>query len=326
MNRDIWLAYFETHFIPAVDTYKHFITQQYRIAGLTVRIHYSQADLKSSLSPAISHREVPQLNIPSLDIFVWRRGEIVPTADVKGTCTGSSPKIKWNFHGDPAILSVYSAEMNKGYCLIDSHTEPMYWTVSCPFRRILDWHFAQKNIHIVHGAVVGDSKSAVLITGPSGAGKSTIAMQCAAQGMCYLSDDFVAVSTDLSAFNLYSSLKLLHDNPFILNSFTTELKTVGEKRVFLLNDSKSYQIPESIPLKAVIIPRKGNEKKPVLTKIESARTTEWLTPFALKQSAWVEKQVASDLSSITTQLPQLILHSGASLSDIPDLISNYCDS
>jgi hypothetical protein len=78
---------------------------------------------------------------------------------------------------------------------------------------------------LLHAGAVADERGAVLLAGDSGAGKTTLTLAMTAAGMRYLSDELVAIDTDLHVQGMCRPLALPPDVP-VPRSFLRATVTV----------------------------------------------------------------------------------------------------
>ena len=157
------------------------------------------------------------------------------------------------------FISVDGDEKNNFYHLGENHL----------LMRLFGYIFNDNADIVLHGAVVGNDNSGVLITGLSGSGKSTLAAHCLHNGLKFVGDDRVALhkeNGDVFANPIYTTLSLTEpiNGLKIKRSFRPRSST---KDIIFLDKS---QISDSVKITAIIEPIKTDSDKPIILKSPKA--------------------------------------------------------
>jgi len=251
------------------------------VAGVPVMLEFAGPGIAELLMPALQHLEdapnvAPQ---PEVRLQVWDsistgvemppppvpRSAFTPRGDLIGFGTG---RYLIAFHWSESSVCLLDREAGRGvYWVQDARNLP-YWSRSAPLRTLLHWTLMDRGRHLVHGAVVGDAQSGVLLVGKGGSGKSTTALRCLAAGMHYLGDDYVAVAADPPrAYSLYSTAKL----------FVADSRPVGrplmplapeDEKVVLALDEPAARLTRELPLRALATLRFCDQEASALERVD----------------------------------------------------------
>ena len=147
----------------------------------------------------------PEFGRPIQHLIRWR-----------GDCwTDAAARCRVVFHMSDYTLQVFDPDAATCVVMIAGVEKLPSWTLAAPLRSPLAMILETHGVYLVHGAVVGYSDGAALITGYGGSGKSTTTMSCHKAGMPILGDDYVALRPSCepdqpsTVHNVFSSLKLV---------------------------------------------------------------------------------------------------------------------
>ncbi len=206
------------------------------------------------------------------------------------------------------------------------------WIVAAPLRTIFNWFLSEHHIHLMHGAVIGTTAGALLLTAKGGSGKSTTALTSVLAGMNYLSDDYVGVglSERITAHSLYNSAKITADALYRFPELETQFKapqTAGEKSIVFLSSIFPEQIKSYSPLRAIMIPRisKAHDQDTV-TRITPATKIQALLailPTTLFQLPLAGLDQVPQLRTIIDRTPCYFLELGSDISTIPAILKAH---
>lgn len=147
----------------------------------------------------------PEFGRPIQHLIRWR-----------GDCwTDADARCRVVFHMSDYTLQVFDPDAATCVVMIAGVEKLPSWTLAAPLRSPLAMILETHGVYLVHGAAVGYSDGAALITGYGGSGKSTTTMSCHKAGMPILGDDYVALRPSCepgqppTMHNVFSSLKLV---------------------------------------------------------------------------------------------------------------------
>jgi len=221
-------------------------------------------------------------------------------------------------------MTLYDSINKRAYFWIYDAARMPIWISAAPLRTLLQWKLGENDIHLVHGAVVGEPDKAVLMTAKGGSGKSTTALACLRSGMQYLADDYVAVSrgTEPLAYSLYNSIKVA---PYHGNDFDPEYVSEyeGDKSVVYLSSLFPSQMAYSAPLKAVMIPQITNRETTTIVPATKTQAMLALIPTTLFQLPLAESDKVRLLTSIIAALPCYAIELGKDSNEAAQVIRAY---
>ena len=332
-------GYFDRHAKPGLEKTQATInpvTKHYTIAGNTIRVLFYGGAVANSLSLAIMHHEIEPREHPDLTIYAWDSA----TADTPLPAPWDEPNYKEEsahpsdsffgvYIGGEESLNFYDTETKTGYFWTQDARQLPDWAAGAPFRTTLHWFLNERDIHLMHGAVVGHHGKSVLITAKSGSGKSTTALSCILSGMDYLADDYVATKlTDdgVTAISLYNSAKVTREGlelfpelkPGVWNPDFAD----NEKAVLFMSRLFPDQVKRELPLAAILIPRiRGGETKLVTaSKIEALVA---IAPTTLLQLPLAETNKIGAFKDIIQKVPCYFLDLGVDVRGVPEVIKKF---
>ncbi len=292
----------------------------FTIATTRIRILFYGQFLADSLAPAIMHLSCADRENPDLTIHVWNEdtdaGVVAPWSDQRFF---SSPATDAHrpahrfvgvcLQGD-AIIEAFDGDATAYVRLPAAHDIPA-WVTAAPARAVLHWFLAEKDIHLVHGAALGVDKHAILLTARGGSGKSTTAFVCAAAGLTFLGDDYVAIEDgSRMVHSVYNSVKVTEEvvrvavntkNISPLVPVPRDEHSARQKEIHCMTDLFPTQIRSSAALFAICIPTITTE---VATRIEPATKIEALlalAPTTVMQLPFSQHDILKRLRGIIAQ-------------------------
>lgn len=329
---EAWLEYFKKELAPTFIAKQKYISRSFKIAEKFINIHFSSQILANKLCLALRHNSCPPPFAVDLDIFVWQRRDLYT---IPPPYEQHSSKDQPTFNGlhyvNKNSISVYQPELNRAFFWMDSIDNLKDWAFSAPFRNIFHWFFCQSNIHLLHGAAVGDDKSAILISARGGSGKSTTALKCLLDGINYLSDDYVAVSSEtLYAYSLYNSLKISWKSEFLNQKLRQHIwneKTLDwDKAIILLDKIYPKQIKKNLLLKAVFVPEITPQTDTDICEISKADALLAILPTNLKQNKHLRAESVVAIKKIIMKLPCFKIRLGSDTSKTTSKIRSFLES
>lgn len=201
-------------------------------------------DLESSGVPA------PQFNRQINHLIRWR-----------GDCwSESTTGCRVVFHLSDNTLEVFDPTTRVCVVIVSNARKLPAWSLAAPLRAPLGMILELHGVYLVHGAAMGSTKGALLLTGYGGSGKSTATLSCYKAGMPIMGDDYVALrppltDTDLpTVHNVFSSLKIMPQEL----SEENEGQSLNEKRMIYPFNLSSDGLLREAPLVAVVYASIGN--------------------------------------------------------------------
>lgn len=311
-------AYLEKVVVPivaALETKSAPEIQALRIGGVAISLRSQSAELSEYFRKAFCHLPALIGEPEDLTVFAW---------DATGSGVSLTPPWKspeyfsleteirhqtedgfvgvYSHYDD--TMTLYDPTSKRAYFWIFDAAKAPVWIRAAPLRTLLQWVLGDRDIHLIHGAVIAEEGAAVLLTAKGGSGKSTTSLSCLKIGMQYLADDYVAVSRDAepTAYSLYNSIKVA---PYYGQEFDPAhvSETEGEKSVVYLAPLFPKQMAYSATLKAVLIPKIAHRESTAIVPATKAEAMLALIPTTLFQLPLAESNKVQLLASIIAKLP-----------------------
>lgn len=292
------------------------------------------ASLVAALPPGAGHAATG----PTLSVRVWRGepGDAAPlVANLAeslrsnwGTLCGPRGEVV-DLHTettsaifDPGgnVLSVVDRSRNRAWAVkVDDRPYP-FWEIGGPLRFILHDHFSHHGLQLVHGAAVGDDRSALLVVGRGGSGKSSTALAAASWGLRYLGDDYCLVDpSTLTVHAMYGTGKLVGEEDFgrlpayrgrSINADSFERGGAG-KGVFLVDGVFPGSLVHTRPLRAVVVPRIDQAVSSRVSVGSRSDALEAIFPSTVGQLPGAGADDAGRVERLVSGLPSYLLQVGS---------------
>ncbi len=183
--------------------------------------------------------------------------------------------------------------------------------VARPLQALLSIACADRDIDLVHGALVSREGSGLLIAGSNGAGKSTAAIAALLDGWDYFGDDCVAVSQRDGAFvgsSVFASACL---DPGHLSAFAPQLPAEqaapGEKTFVRVIG----RVPEADTcIRAIVVPRVTGGDDVTVRPLDARAALIALGPSTILRRAVPAGPVLARLRTLAMSRPRYALEMG----------------
>jgi len=300
-----------------------------RIAARPVRIRFAGEAAAEALRPAFAHLEAPEAEPPALTLHVWdsERPTFAPPRGVEADAGTAGTGPSYYSEGEdfralhqPAsdVVSVLSAEADRGWFWMPDATALPYWDYTAPFRHLLSWWLDAEGFRHVHGGAVGTADGGVLIVGPGGSGKSTTALASLLdERLRYAGDDYVAVGSGPApvVHSLYCSGKVhpedLHRLPH-LEPLLADGKPLDEKAVFYVESAIA-----GFPLRAIVVPRVTDRRAARALPGTQAAALAALAPSTIFQLHPPAREALAQMAQLVRRVPTYVLELGTDVETIP---------
>ncbi|MEW6303748.1 MAG: hypothetical protein AB1705_09770 [Verrucomicrobiota bacterium] len=311
------------------------VTEDFRIAGLRIRLRCAGTALHDFITTALAHLRVEPGDGPELTVGLWdaqETGVTMPAApwpDDKRRARGETAffnagSIHVYYQIDAGVLGVVDTRRGEAFVQVASAAAVPYYEQSHPLRTILHVWLATRERQLVHAGAVGTSVGAVMLAGMSGCGKSTATLACLRAGMLYLGDDYTVAwdGARPHVASLYSIAKLNPDN---LARFP-ELKPLNaarlasQKALVPLHPQFAAQLAPVLPLRAILLPWVSGVKNSRLTSTTASQLLRAMAPSTVLQLPGAGQSALRALGELVTRVPCFILESGSDLATIPAAI------
>lgn len=319
------------------------LIRDYRIGDSLIRLRFAGEAMISQLTPALAHLAVaPSSAQADLTVCIWdsvsTRESLPPppwSNDAYGAraeITGfNTDRIKTVYHLESSVLSLLDLKENLGfYWTRDAANFPIY-KIAAPLISILHWWLRKRGHQVVHAAAVGQGSGAVLIAGRSGSGKSTSALSCLDSPLLYLGDDYclITAAPEPRVYSLFSSAKLTPDSlarlPHLRAAIYRQADELADKSLLFLHRQFREKIGQSLPLRAVLIPRVVGGRDTSLVRISPVAALTALAPSTIYQLAGADQSSLQMMSAVVKQLPCYELRLGTEMAQIPEVIALLLD-
>jgi hypothetical protein len=313
------------------------------IGGTRVCLEFAGPRLVPTITRALEHLRIDAQSSADFTVCLWDSEStgvdmVPPPCDWqsftnRGDIWGfNSPRYRAAFHWVENSVNLMDRETNQGLFWVATAGQLPFWVHASPLRTHFHWWMEENDLQLLHAACVGDDDGAVLIVGKGGVGKSTTALTCLRDGLNYLADDYLIVGTDPrpTAYTLYSTAKLDADQVerfpgfrrFIDNADSLE----SEKAVMFLHPDFSAQIRQSMPLKAVLLPRVRDQVGTDFSPAD-ARSAQRAAAFTtLSQLPYAGRHTHDYLDRLTAALPKFNVELGSDLKQVASSLSEFLAS
>jgi hypothetical protein len=314
-----------------------------RFGRCTVRLRFAGAELAAVLLPAFGDR----VGAASADF-----GATIDLWEERSCAAGCAP-FPWAFEeigpgglvrgdGHQRVLAVHETAA-RSLTLVDPdrrkllHRVPdaaavRWWERAAPLRSALYWALGGQHQHLVHAGAVGNERGCALIAGASGSGKTTVALAALSHGLLYIADDYVLLDTagEATACSIYGTAKLddghLERFPILASKVRhPPAADAGQKAVLDVTRLMPSSICESLPVRAVIVPRIcGGRSR--LRRINAGPAMLALAPSTVLQQPFGEGEVVGVLAEVVRRVPCFALDVGDDVANLPALVEEALGS
>lgn len=315
-----------------------------RIGGKRVLLQFAGPALVPYLLPAFRHLQdgATTPGTAELTICAWDSASTgVPLPATVGSLEDHHRLGMPDAQPRGRVLSAYRRP-DPGFSMLNLDTDTgVYWIPdaagtpyedrSGTFRAILSWWMAAHGRQFVHGAAIGDSRGGVVVVGKSGSGKSTTALSCLLAGFDYVGDDYCLLDPGPPpvAHSLFGSAKLhahhIDRFPSLAGLVTNPARLEMEKGVFLLGDHMPDRLVESLPVRAVLVPRVVGHGPTAIEPIGSARALTALAPSTLLQLSATRQESFARMADLVRRVPAFAIVLGEDVADIPPAVDRLLD-
>lgn len=244
------------------------------LAGISIELRFASERLRQIFLPALRHLCVGSADnwAPAHTLCLWDRSSSgvsapPPPCDKRhftdrGDIWGFNNKaFQFAFLYGELSVNMFSRQERLGYYWVDDPEHLPYWCAAAPLRSLLHWCMSEDGRQLLHGAAIGTTEGAVLLTGSGGIGKSSTALNGLQEGMLFSGDDYVvlALEPEPTVYPLYGSAKVNRDQLSFYEKLRPCLTNpeggVNQKAIFELIPTFAEQIPESMPVRAILVPK-----------------------------------------------------------------------
>lgn len=310
----------------------------FRVADLSVRLRFAGPALVDHVLPAFAHHPTPVEGPYDLEVCLWDSRstgvEMAPPPCNRRNFTNRGEIWGFNsrrylsaFHyGEFSVNTMDTATDEAVYWVQDAGRLP-FWVNASPLRSILHWRLARAGMQLVHAAVVGTDRGAVVIPGRGGSGKSTTALLSLRDGLRYVSDDYAALRLDPEprAYSLYSTAKLELDSierfPDLASHRDVKRSAGYEKAVVFLYPRFRERIAASIPIRAIALPRIDGREESSLSEIDALSVEQAASFTTISHLPGAGQATVEFMKRLSTEVPRVALELGSRLETVPRAVA-----
>lgn len=313
----------------------------YCISPYIICLRFASPALAAQLTPPLAHLATAPHPAPALTINLWdgaTTGVALPARPT--SMQPSTPSAThWGSYVHSERFQAFWQPSYQLFTMLDRRCNAaLYWVHDAqqvplaeggaPLLSLFHWWLGQQERQLVHGAAVGTASGGVLLVGKSGSGKSTTALACLHAGLAYLGDDYCLVATTPTPtiYTLYSSGKVHFADqarfPRLQAAQSRHSYAAADKALYFLAGAFADQIPPSLPLKAVLLPRLSAVRQSNLSAISPAAALLALGPSTVFQLTGEKHQTLQHLGQLVRQLPCYRLELSPDITQTPALITD----
>lgn len=312
----------------------------FRLAGKNVQLSVIGDVLFQMIEQAFSHLLIKDYSANGADLRIRLWDEYVTGI----ACPIDPPESLHSLNGhiyksdDGSIVSHYREQI---YCTLDRKNKSIIgaskgaqhmslFDRGKPLHALIGVWLNDLQMPFLHGGVIVNRASGVLLCGSGGSGKSTTAIACLEEGWEYLGDDAVAIEqTDTKKFiahSIYASTTLEPDhmqNFGRLIPHAIQGSNPGEDKDLVIV-SKLYpgQLKRSAVIKALVIPKVTDKSIPRIFPIKKIKALLAMAPSSILYLPNAGDSYLNLLGNITQSVPCYSLELGKDISMIPECMSS----
>lgn len=309
------------------------VTRDVRIAGHLMRLEFAGRDLAEAVMPAFAHLVVPpRPGRAELTVQLWSSPDGDPdTRPPVLESTAALPPgaflhrrnagVHVSYQPARRILNVFDGPAGRAWFWVADGKLP-YWERSAPLRHVIHWWLQAFGIQQLHSSAVGTDRGAALVVGRSGSGKSTTALACVRDGLSYLGDDYVLVSSPPrpQVFSTFCSGKLVGEQLVRFPELTHAVRNADfldtEKSLVYLTDLPTVSVATTLPLAAVVVPVVTGRPGTLAEPLRRAAAIAALAPSTLVEVFTAGNVGLQRMRAIVDAVPCYTLHVGNDLESI----------
>jgi hypothetical protein len=313
------------------------VEQSYRVGGRRLCLRFAGSALVSTMSSALAHRlDGHGESRSDLTVCLWDSAstgcQMPRAALMKQTIRGEIDGINTSRiyavgeRGYPGI-TLFDRVRRLGLYWVPEVSALPEWVRGAPLRLLFHWWMSLHGGQLVHGAAVGTTLGGVLISARGGSGKSTSALACLAGGMQYAGDDYVLLELTPSPHvsNVYATAKVaashLERFPRLAEMVTNPGALEGEKALIFLDRRYATQLADSLPLRAVLVPRVTGLPDTTVRRTSPASALAAIAPSTVLFHPRGGDHELQLLGQLVRAVPTYVLECGTDLAQISYVIS-----
>jgi hypothetical protein len=218
----------------------------------------------------------------------WRFEDVGPGGLVRGP--DADRVVAVHETGSGAVTLVELDGRSALHRVVDRAAVP-WWERAAPLRPALYWALGGEGRHLVHAGAVGDDRGGVLLVGARGAGKTTVVLAALHHGLGLVADDYALLrhGSGWEAVSVYATVGAADSGD-------------GAKTVLDVASSTPGSLRESLPVRAVVVPRVRGGHAQVRSVSPAAALRAWAPSTALHMP-FDEGAVVAALADVVRDVP-----------------------
>jgi hypothetical protein len=235
------------------------------------------------------------------------------------------------YHYQPlSYWQIYDRQTATGLQILGGADQYPAWDLGSPLRNFLQWHLASRDGALIHAGTLGVKDKGVLLAGVGGSGKSGTVLSGILSGLTTVGDDYVFVTpSSLRAYPLFETLKQdaaglkrlgLTDHP----SMPAKTNWQG-KYQFYMRDLGLHDLPVSLSLNALLLPRISGQEQTTLTPVSAKEAFLALAPSGVTQIPGDRPLLYATAGEISRQLPCFRLDLGSDPDEVYTTIRQFIE-
>lgn len=310
-------------------------THHWTVADRAVNLTLAGEEM-AFLTRPLEHHEPHIESTPDLSIYAWAGPAGDPLTAIpwrqesqEDSVGLSTERFRINYHEPSSLLCMWDRQDKKAIYWAPRAANLPFWEIASPFRILYHWWAQSWGGQVAHAAAVGVDGHGLLLIGKSGSGKSTAALTCLRQGLDFVGDDYILLTTDPmpQAHSLYSSAKM-HDET--LEKFFPDWTVyvgarVGPeaKGVLFLRDLPGIRLRSTLKLLGIVAPQRTDDIFPTITPASPGSAWLALVPSTVFQLPDCRQNTMAFFSAFMRRMQNYSLKTGRDPECIPGVLRTF---
>jgi len=315
------------------------------LAGMSIRLQVVGRDLADALGMALHHLVVAGRGVgaPGLAIAAWDErvsgiaapadADLSRTTDEGGILLGSANDrlIGHIREGAEVWLDrdapcVWGSALDGADIGLQNHGKPFHVP-------LLVW-LADRDVPVLHAALIAHDQAGLLLVGQGGTGKTTAAMACFLDGFDFLGDDYIALEESATGtyvgHSLYDSVWLTRDAearlPSLARYAEPPASTGPLKRLVHAAAIRPEGIARAARIRGVVCTTLANGFASTISYTTGAKALLAMAPSSTLRLPVSGSRLMNRMAMLAENLPCYELRVGSDPSSLPDLLRDLLAS
>lgn len=239
-------------------------------------------------------------------------------------------RYRMHYYHPLSYWQVFDKQTATGLQILNRADQYPPWDLGSPLRNFLQWQLASRDGALIHAGTLGVADKGVLLAGAGGSGKSGTVLSGIMAGLTTVGDDYVFVTpSSLRAYPLFETLKQdadglarvgLTDHPAIPAKTNWQ-----DKYQFYIHDLGLPDLPSSLSLKALLIPRITGQAQTGLYPVSAKEAFLALAPSGVTQIPGDRPLLYATAAEISRRLPCFRLDLGGDPDEVSSTIRQFIE-